>query len=328
MGANMRTYLLPTPLLLLLEAGLVLATVKNDFSSYPQNSQSCLYNSADKASCSEGETGKDLNQCLCKNNNNFVYDVASCVAKEDPSDLNTVYDMMQSNCAGTGVTLSVSRDAFLSAANAATASQTTSSPSPTSPSPTSPTSPSSPTSSNPSSPTSGSTSDDGLSTGVKIGLGVGIGFGAIALGLLAWFVFAYSRRRRSLRSLRSTDSPDGGESSGYHGAMGAAYGMNEQRQREYAHDNLQQETAELDPVEWKPPAAPAYPANENTHDTKAAQPLLAELSSPMPVELHTTEVHHQRYSDLSPGHRDPGAVSPATYSNDGRTASPVSTTQY
>ncbi|KAI0166511.1 hypothetical protein GGR57DRAFT_27984 [Xylariaceae sp. FL1272] len=316
LGANMRASLLPTPLLLLLQARLTLATVKNDFSSYPQNSQSCLYDSADEAGCSEADTGKDLNQCLCKNNNNFVYNVAGCVAKEDPSDLNTVYDMMQSNCAGTGVTLSVSRNAFLSAANAATATQTTSSPSPTS--------------SNPSS-TSGPTSDSGLSTGVKIGLGVGIGFGAIALGLLAWFIFAYSRRRRSARSLRSSDSPDVGESAEYHDATGAAYGMHDQPQREYAHDNIQQATAELDPVEWKPPAgyaAPAYSANESTNDTKAGQPLLAELASPMPVELPTTETHHQRYSDLSPGHRDPGGVSPATYSHDGRTASPVSTTRY
>ncbi|KAI0530145.1 hypothetical protein GGR58DRAFT_262008 [Xylaria digitata] len=90
----MRTLLIPAHLLfvLLFQTGSSLA-IDNDFSAYPEGAQSCLYDSADDAGCSSGSSGAELNQCLCENRNNFVYNTASCVAKESPSDINAVYEV-------------------------------------------------------------------------------------------------------------------------------------------------------------------------------------------------------------------------------------------
>ncbi|KAI1378248.1 hypothetical protein F4677DRAFT_388371 [Hypoxylon crocopeplum] len=186
---------LPTSLLLsiLLQTQVSSSQLQNDFSSYPQGSQGCLNDAADQAQCS-GNTGQELNECLCSNHGNFIYNTAQCVAKKSPNDLNAVYDTMQTNCAGTGVTIAVSKDAFMSQAAAATS--TTSSTSATSTSTSSSTSSPSSTTTHSPSATPTATGTAGIPTATKIGLGAGIGFGAIALGLLAWFVWAYSRRRR------------------------------------------------------------------------------------------------------------------------------------
>ncbi|KAI3336930.1 hypothetical protein HD806DRAFT_22733 [Xylariaceae sp. AK1471] len=333
----MRTFLLPIPflLVLLLQTGSSLA-VDNDFSSYPQGSQQCLYDSADQAGCKSADTGADLNQCLCKNRNNFVYNTASCVGKKSPSDTDAVYETLVSNCAGTGVTLSVSKEAFLAAAAAAT--QTTSIPSQTSStaSTTSSASSVSSTTSSSQSPTptnSGQPSmNNGLSTGTKIGIGVGVGFGVIAAVLAAWFIWAYQKRRRSAHSDRSNDTLGGGSGSSYGGV--GAFGIANGPHHEYANDNTQQGAAELAPVAWKPAAgyeAPAYTAVESKNGAKADVPLLAELGNESeaqqrPVELPGTE-GYLGYSDRlpehspNPGHEHgavtPEGLSPAAYSQTG-----------
>ncbi|KAI0180455.1 hypothetical protein GGR52DRAFT_569201 [Hypoxylon sp. FL1284] len=186
----MRLPALPPSLLLgvALQA-LASAALDNDFSAYPQGSQKCLNDAADATTCS-GSTGQEVNKCLCSNQGNFIYNTAECVARSSPNDLNAVYDTMENNCAGTGVTIAVSKDAFLSQAHAATATTSSATPSATA------TSSPDKDPANDGNQTSKPGSSDSMSTGAKIGVGVGLGFGAVALGLLAWFVWAYSRRRR------------------------------------------------------------------------------------------------------------------------------------
>ncbi|KAI0439580.1 hypothetical protein F4803DRAFT_31348 [Xylaria telfairii] len=310
----MRTLLLPSPLLfvLLLQTGCSLA-VDNDFSSYPEGSQSCLYDSADDAGCKSADSGAELNQCLCKNRNNFVYNTASCVAKKSPSDVDAVYETLSSNCAGTGVTLSVSKQAFLAAAAAAT--QTTSTPTPTTTD-----------SSTSSTPTNSDQTpvDNGLSTGTKIGIGVGVGFGVVALALAAWFIWAYQRRRRFAQSVHSNEASGGGPGSAYGGAGSF------QPRNEYAHDNTQQAPAELAPVVWKQHNEYAPPDYTSKKDGTAGMPLLAELGNESDTRQTAVELpanpSYLGYSDrgpeqsLSPGHRNgsitPDGVSPATYRSD------------
>ncbi|KAH8161718.1 hypothetical protein CIB48_g6527 [Xylaria polymorpha] len=319
----MRTLLLPPPLLfvLLLQTRSSLA-IDNDFSAYPEGSQSCLYDSADDAGCKSADSGAELNQCLCKNKNNFIYNTASCVAKKSPSDVDAVYETLSSNCAGTGVTLTVSKQAFLAAAAAAT--QTTSTSTPTS-TPTSTDSSASPTSTN----RDQTLVDNGLSTGTKIGIGVGVGFGVIAVALAAWFIWAYQRRRRFAQSVHSNEASGGGPGSSYRGA--GDFGIAHQPRHEYAHDNTQQAPAELAPVVWKQHTGYATPDYTSKKDGTAGMPLLAELGNESDtrqtaVELPANPSSYLGYSDrapeqsLSPGHGNgsvtPDGVSPATYRSD------------
>ncbi|KAK8047751.1 hypothetical protein PG996_015815 [Apiospora saccharicola] len=189
----------PSPWLLagslLLAAARPAAALTNDFSSYPSGSQDCLTQAADGSKCS-GSTGQQVNECLCTNKGNFVYNTASCVAKASPGDLNAVYATLSSNCAGTGVTLSVSQDAFLAQAAAATAVTTTSSAKPTKtdddPTTTTTNDPNNP------SPTSTTAAADrsSWSSTAKVGVGVGIGVGASALILVGGLLWRRYRRKK------------------------------------------------------------------------------------------------------------------------------------
>ncbi|KAI1346574.1 hypothetical protein F5Y01DRAFT_19287 [Xylaria sp. FL0043] len=307
----------PAPLLLvlLLQTGSSSSAVGNDFSAYPVGSQSCLYTSADDAGCVSGSTGADLNNCLCKNKNNFIYNTAGCVARESPSDLDAVYETLSSNCAGTGVTLSVSEKAFLAAAAAAT--QTTSTPSPTSSSTTTSTTPG---------PTNSSSAGNGLSTGTRIGIGLGVGFGVIAAALAAWFIWAYQRRRRSAQSVQSGEVSGSGAGPSSHDGASAFVTMNESY-HEYAQDNTQQGAAELAPVAWKPPATYTTPSyGENKNGATAGVPLVAELGAESEAKQKAVELPgapgYLGYSDRSPKKTNepvtPEGLSPTTYSQSGR----------
>ncbi|KAI1807905.1 hypothetical protein F4811DRAFT_374563 [Daldinia bambusicola] len=296
------------------------SALENDFSAYPEGSQQCLTDAANDTTCS-GNTGSEINKCLCSNKGNFIYNTAECVARKSPADLNAVYDTMENNCAGTGVTIAVSKQAFLSQAAAAT--QTASSATPTSTSPSSSSSGSSAasptTSTSPSE--SSSSSSSSLSQGAKIGLGVGIGFGGVALGLLGWFVFMYSRRRKSPGAASSSSGPNspyqhdvelspsggGNGSSMYHPSPLTPA-------PEYAQHNAQfGGVAELSPATaysgWKELPGDYYAGDKkdgsastadsskggHVHKRSSGVPLLAELDdgrggSMAPVELPGSEV--------------------------------------
>ncbi|KAI0850964.1 hypothetical protein F5Y00DRAFT_23244 [Daldinia vernicosa] len=305
--------------------------IDNDFSAYPEGSQQCLYDAADDSKCT-GNTGNEMNRCLCSNKGNFIYNTAVCVAKQSSADLNAVYDTMENNCAGTGVTIAVSKQAFLSQAAAATA--TTSSATPTSTSPTSTSD--SPTAASPTTSDSSSSSGSStLSSGAKIGLGVGIGFGSVALGLLGWFVFAYSRRRRPHHPPADPNSPHRHDvelslngSSVYHPSPLTPL-------PEYAQHNAQfSGVAELSPATALsgPKELPADyygggdkkdgagggggKSDDGGYNDKRSSgvPLLAELddggaNSPAPVELPGSEVYHDTSSVHTPTHSAQGLES-------------------
>ncbi|KAI2618729.1 hypothetical protein GGS26DRAFT_352436 [Hypomontagnella submonticulosa] len=304
----MRLLALPTSLLLsiTLQTQLSSAAIKNDFSAYPQGSQQCLNDAADQSKCS-GNTGTEMNQCLCSNQGNFIYNTAECVAKKSPNDLDAVYDTMENNCAGTGVTIAVSKQAFLSQAQAATATTSSTTPTATTNKPDPTKTADADSDSNKDSGNGDKQLDDkaagAISTGAKIGLGVGISFGAVALGLLTWFVFMYSRRRKrasaalndpSHRDVELSPSSGGGPGHPYNPST---YGPS--TPAEYAQHNGQFGAAELGDREWKELPAGYYDGGGNGKEDKRASgvPLLAELGvddvrtapshSPAPSQAHS-----------------------------------------
>ncbi|KAI1212968.1 uncharacterized protein F4807DRAFT_457053 [Annulohypoxylon truncatum] len=310
----MKFLALPTSLLLsiTIQARGSAAQLQNDFSAYPEDSQQCLTDAANQTQCS-GETGQEMNECLCKNKGNFIYNTATCVAKNSPSDLNAVYDTMENNCQGTGVTIAVSKDAFLSQAAAATASTSS----------TSPTSTSSGSPEATASLTPGAQS--AISTGAKIGLGAGIGFGTVGLGLLAWFVWAYSRKRRSQTppppSVHTTNHDVELSNSNMAGNQSFVSSMASPAVA-YAHHNTQFGAAELGDShqEWKELPADSYShgkADDTSYKRTSDVPLLAaelghdEPTSPIPtyaVELPAEVVYPPQRTPTTP------TVSPMTYS--------------
>ncbi|KAI0015628.1 hypothetical protein F4780DRAFT_64263 [Xylariomycetidae sp. FL0641] len=226
---------------LLLGARYVQGDISNDFSPYPEDAQSCLYSAADASGCS-GDSGAELNSCLCTNETDFVSMSAYCIGQDADYTLGDVYSLMSTRCAGTGTPLTVSEDEWYEYADVSetllsstalvtptttptstptttedpstTSDSTTNLPTTSAPTQTTtsdPTSTEDPDTGAPSSsttrnqttstptpnptPTPTPTPDPGLTTGAKIGVGVGGAFGAIALGLAAWFIWAYARRK-------------------------------------------------------------------------------------------------------------------------------------
>ncbi|KAI1634828.1 hypothetical protein F4809DRAFT_643124 [Biscogniauxia mediterranea] len=314
----MRILLLPPSLvlsLLLQTAPTIVRALENDFSAYPSGSQQCLYDAADQTTCT-GNSGAELNQCLCRNKGNF-YNTATCVAKASPSDLVAVWETLDYNCEGTGVTIAVSKEAFLAQASAVISSST-------------PTSTASPSSSDAAS-TPGT-----LSSTAKIGIGVGIGFASVSLGLAAWFVWVYSRRRRSsaAQAAAAAAIPPGSSAGTWAGSTEYAntYGMATPPSVEYAHMNTQQGgAAELPPREiWKQEGAVELPPREEewkqhsvrkTNST-ANMPLLAELGEGngqiAPVELPGSTVEDQQHYQQQQNQQQPNHEQRRTHEDDNR----------
>ncbi|KAK7910836.1 hypothetical protein PG985_013317 [Apiospora marii] len=339
----LRTIALSTSLLSPLAAAL-----SNDFSSYPSGSQNCLTKAADSSKCS-GSTGQQLNECLCTNKGNFVYNTASCVAKASPSDLDAVYATLNTNCAGTGVTLTVSKDAFMAKAAAATAVTTTSKPTKTKSDGSTPTTTDDSTTDDPDpSPTNSSTAAadaSSWSSTAKVGVGVGIGVGASALILL--FALLWRRYRRRKQWKQSGGDPGMAPMGGgreYHqpgiphapsSYVGSTYGGHHHdggstvagsiAMQHTGGSNSNQNMA----GSWhKPPVSPmaaTYDGRNSLvpphhhHHAQQGQPLLAELggeslayqppSSP-PVELPAQEYQQQPQQQQSSPHSSPPVQTP------------------
>ncbi|RYP32274.1 hypothetical protein DL767_005325 [Monosporascus sp. MG133] len=244
---------LPPPLLIF-AALLVLisAAVDNDFSAYPTGSRPCLEEAAAISECT-GDTGPELNDCLCSNGGGFIDAAARCVARESPHDLTAVYRQMRINCEGTGNAVIFTEDEFIalgepSASNPEESSSSTSSSSSSSSAPetitttTTTTPPQTQTqlTSTPTNVPETDTETDALSTGAKVGIGLGVGFGVIAAALAAWFIWVYARRRRP--PVSGVGGP----------ANMAPFLPRDPAAAEYAQHNKQHGVAELSSTEWKP----------------------------------------------------------------------------
>jgi len=203
----------PILLLLLLLTPAAHAVFKNDFSSYPEASQECLYAAADASGC-DGDTVSAMNSCLCGNGGNFVMRTASCLASSDSSDIETVYDTMDTACSDSGTPLTVSRAKFLSAKPGSTASETTTGPTSTATGTKSGTPTGTATGTDHPGPThSGNGAggdgdgedkdkdkDGGLSSGAMKGIIAGsVIVGLALLSALAFFFIRYRRRNRTAR---------------------------------------------------------------------------------------------------------------------------------
>lgn len=200
-------------------------SAENDFSAYPEQALPCLWRAADGSGCS-GDSGAELNDCLCYNGGDFVLETARCVAAEAPGILAAVYKQMLANCHGTGDELSISEEEFLEAGRTATGGGSSGGSSSTGVSTgtdtsllgsttatTSPSTSASATTTAARTPTTLKTADSlstapatatssaamplpteapgtgSLSTGAKAGIGVGAGVGAIAAVFAACFLW-------------------------------------------------------------------------------------------------------------------------------------------
>ena len=175
---------------------------KNDFSMYPDDTQSCL-EEADKNSECDFDAVPKMNACLCSSSDSpFLSDAAACIGKESPSDLRAVYKQLNTNCAGTNTALDISQSEFLEMAEEdedeeETTSATTSSTSTTaSPKPTDTDEPEP-------EPTDEATS--GLSTGATAGIAVAAT--AVGVSAIAAAIFFILRKRRLARAARPESNP-------------------------------------------------------------------------------------------------------------------------
>lgn len=121
--ASRRSLWSSLPLLLLLAPSLTLA-LENNFDSYPTNAQDCLYKAANATDCT-GNTGVELNTCLCANTDGFVINTAKCIGDKGGVDIDLVYSDLDTACDGTSTPLSISKAQFKKAAAEGEAATTT-----------------------------------------------------------------------------------------------------------------------------------------------------------------------------------------------------------
>ncbi|CAM1505866.1 Fc.00g115030.m01.CDS01 [Cosmosporella sp. VM-42] len=166
--------------------------VENDFSFYPKDAQSCLYDSADAAKCNGG-TISALNTCLCGNNNDFITNTAKCLGQKDPNDVDNVYSTMSKACSNSNTPIAVSEDDFKTSAKEGASTTTASSKTATATGTITTTSGGATVTVTPTQ-TGDSNSDGGLSTGAIIG--VGVGGAAVGIVAIAGIIFFILRRRK------------------------------------------------------------------------------------------------------------------------------------
>ncbi|KAK0609223.1 hypothetical protein B0T17DRAFT_474051, partial [Bombardia bombarda] len=106
--------MLPPALVAIVLVSLTRATTI-DFSFYPPNAQTCLYQASNSSNCAAG-TVAATNACLCNNGGNFVTNTASCLGKSDEADISGVYGVLKSACSDSSTPLNVGEEQYLSAA--------------------------------------------------------------------------------------------------------------------------------------------------------------------------------------------------------------------
>jgi hypothetical protein len=175
--------------------------VISNFSAYPVEARSCLLSAADNSGCNLSASLHNLNECLCSNDGGFATNSASCVASNDPDDLQSVYKAMLNECDTTDTPLNLTYAQF-TAANAGQTRTTLAASSTSavsgSPSPSSISSSSSPTADAGSSNTSLANGSSDHSNQIAIGLGLGIGIPSVLIALAAWW-FPRARKRERQR---------------------------------------------------------------------------------------------------------------------------------
>ncbi|KPM41362.1 hypothetical protein AK830_g5157 [Neonectria ditissima] len=205
--ASRRSFWSSLPLLLLLLLAPLLAlALENNFDSYPADAQDCLYKAANATDCT-GDTGAELNSCLCTNTGGFVINTAKCIGDKGGVDIDLVYSDLDTACDGTSTPLSISKARFKKAAaeGEATTTSTTDAASTTAASSTESESAHVTTTSGGKTITVVPTqTDDGGGDGDEKGGGglgtpatIGIGVGAAAIGAaIVGAIFLLRRRRR------------------------------------------------------------------------------------------------------------------------------------
>lgn len=218
-SSQLRLWSLP----LLLAAILFLATptlaqddnsqeVEPDFGFYPQNAQSCLYDSSNSTNCDRPNYDV-LNECLCTNTRNFVTNAARCMGEQGADNLDDIYNTFRDACDESQTPTNVERPEFMRAAENGASATTTGSDGPTS---TGTAGPSSTTSSSSAETSATGDEDEGLSTGAHIGIGVGAAvFGALVMGGVGFWWFRRYRKRHAAEA--SPMLPGHGDDEAAHG---------------------------------------------------------------------------------------------------------------
>lgn len=85
-----------------------------NFLGFPQSSQPCLNSALGDSGCPKyATTQQDANRCPCSNSGNFVGRAATCLDKNDPSELLQVWLDLQGACNLYALNLEYSEDKFL-----------------------------------------------------------------------------------------------------------------------------------------------------------------------------------------------------------------------
>ncbi|KAM3504274.1 hypothetical protein MY10362_003661 [Beauveria mimosiformis] len=97
------------------------------FDFYPKSARSCLSTAAESSACT-GETGKELNTCLCSNGGHFVEKVIRCLPQDDKNELlGDVFTTMDGACYTSGTPLSWKWSDWVDTAKSAKSSSSSSS---------------------------------------------------------------------------------------------------------------------------------------------------------------------------------------------------------
>ncbi|KAM7187510.1 hypothetical protein V8F20_010959 [Naviculisporaceae sp. PSN 640] len=168
---------------------------QNNWSNFPYSSRSCLNHYTDLSSCPRTDI-VSWNYCLCNNYENWMANVAACVNKEAPDDLETVYGQIVVVCAGTNTPTPYSLDDFMAAAAAGTNTENlTPTTTPITGTGTFESPPKQTQTSHTTTPTSTpekekSSGDGGLSTSDKIAIGIGVPVGVFGIigAIATWWM--------------------------------------------------------------------------------------------------------------------------------------------
>jgi hypothetical protein len=105
------------PLALLLNQASADAVV--DWHWYPSASQGCLQSAQNTVQCPSGDV-PSFNGCVCRNGNGFLQNAAQCLGASDSGDLNTVFNVLVSNCGQSQTPVEISLSTWMSWASAST----------------------------------------------------------------------------------------------------------------------------------------------------------------------------------------------------------------